>query len=134
MSAHPSNRTEKMGTAPIGRLLFSLGLPGVISMLIMTLYNITDTFWVAKLGPGAIAALTITFPYQMLLVAIGVGSGVGFSSLISRRFGAGRWDETNHIAGQLFPLVAGFGLVFTFFTTFLTRPVLQFFGVTPDSE
>lgn len=132
MSSQPSNRAEQMGIAPIGRLLFSLGLPGIISMLIMTLYNITDTFWVAKLGPGAIAALTITFPYQLLLVAIGVGSGAGFSSLISRRFGAGRSQETNHIAGQLFPLTIGYGLVFTFFTTFMTRPVLQLFGVTPD--
>jgi len=125
-------RTKQMGTAPIGRLLFRLGTPGMISMLIMTLYNLTDTFWVAKLGPDAIAALTILFPYQILLVAIGAGSGAGFSSLISRRFGQGQIQETNHIAGQVFLLTFGFGLIFCFLTTFAVDPVLHFFGTTPD--
>ncbi len=126
------NRTAQMGTAPIGRLLVRLGTPGMISMFIMTLYNITDTFWVAKLGPGAIAALTIAFPYQMLLVAVGVSSGVGFASLISRCFGEGKIEETNWIAGQIFPLVIGFGLLFCIATAFFTRPLLEFFGVTSD--
>ena len=126
------NRTAQMGTAPIGRLLIRLGTPGMISMFIMTLYNITDTFWVAKLGSRPIAALTIVFPYQMLLVAIGVSSGAGFSSLISRRFGEGKIEETNRIAGQIFPLVLGFGLLFWIATTYFTRPVLEVFGVTSD--
>ncbi|MCD4813330.1 MATE family efflux transporter [bacterium] len=132
MTASMQQRTQKLGHAPVGRLLFQLGIPGMISMFIMTLYNITDTFWVAKLGPDAIAALTVIFPYQMLLVAIGVGSGAGFSSLIARRFGEGKHEETNHIAGQVFPLTVIFGLLFALVTTFFPRPFLNLLGATSD--
>ena len=132
MTARTHTHTEQLGTAPVGRLLLRLGLPGMVSMFIMTLYNITDTFWVAKLGSNAIAAITIAFPYQMLLVAIGVGSGAGFASLISRRFGQKLSEETNHIAGQVFPITFGFGLLFCFFTTFFADTMVRISGGTPD--
>jgi MATE family, multidrug efflux pump len=132
MSTHMQAQTDRLGKAPIGRLLFTLGLPGMVSMFIMTLYNITDTFWVAKLGSNAMAAITIVFPYQMLLVAIGVGSGAGFASLISRRFGAGLSEETNHIAGQVFPITVGFGLLFFLFTALIPGPIVKLFGSTAE--
>ncbi|GAH70380.1 unnamed protein product [marine sediment metagenome] len=53
----------------------------------MALYNIIDTFWVARLGYQAIAALTVVLPYHVLVIAIGVGTGIGISALASRRFG-----------------------------------------------
>ncbi|GAI93234.1 unnamed protein product, partial [marine sediment metagenome] len=69
--------TERLGTDPLGKLLLRLSLPGIASMVTVSLYHLVDTFWVAKLGYQAIAALTITFPYFILVIAVGVGTGVG---------------------------------------------------------
>jgi len=73
--------TERLGSAPLGRLLLSLSLPSIASMITIALYNIIDTFWVARLGHEAIAALTIVLPYHILMIAVGVGSGIGINSL-----------------------------------------------------
>ena len=77
--------TERLGTAPMGRLLIALSLPGIASSITTSLYNIVDTIWVARLGHEAIAALTISFPYQILFYAIGGGTGIGIAALGSRR-------------------------------------------------
>ena len=107
-----SKSTERLGTAPLGRLLLSLSLPGMASMATMALYNIIDTFWVAKLGHEAIAALTVVLPYHILVIAISVGSGIGINALVSRRFGERDIEVTNRIAGQIFPITVFFGFIF----------------------
>ncbi|MDP6501467.1 MAG: MATE family efflux transporter, partial [Dehalococcoidales bacterium] len=71
-------------------------------MITMALYNIIDTFWVARLGHEAIAALTVVLPYHILVIAVAVGSGIGINSLTSRRFGEGNIEATNRAAGQVF--------------------------------
>jgi len=76
MSAELDETTERLGTHPLGRLLLRLSLPSVASMITMSLYSLVDTFWVAKLGYQAIAATTIIFPYFILAIAVGVGSGI----------------------------------------------------------
>lgn len=131
MTKKSHQQTGKLGTSPIGRLILVLGFPGMLSMFIMALYNLADTFWVVKIGSQALAALTVVFPYQMLLVAFGAGTGIGFSSLLSRRFGSGDIKETNHIAGQIVPLALGFGLIFLSATQWFGLPMLRFFGATP---
>lgn len=125
-------RTERMGREPIGRLLFKLGVPGMISMFMMSLYGIINTFWVGQLGPDAIAATAVVFPYHLLVLAFGIGSGAGFGSLIARRFGERRLEVTNPIAGQVFALVAGFGVCFFLFTTFWPGTLLHLFGTTEN--
>jgi len=104
--------TERLGYAPLGRLLLRLSLPGIASTVTASLYNVVDTFWVARLGHEAIAALTIVFPYQILFIAVAVGTGIGITSLVSRRFGEKNLEATDHIAGQIFFLSAGLGLIF----------------------
>ena len=79
--------TERLGDAPIGRLLLSLSLPGIAGSITTSLYNLVDTLWVARLGHEAIAALTIVFPYQILFMTVGMGTGIGIGALVSRRFG-----------------------------------------------
>jgi len=101
-------------------------------MITMALYNIIDTFWVARLGYQAIAALTIVLPYHILVIAIGVGTGIGISALTSRRFGEGNIEAINHVAGQIFPLTVFFGAIFLLSAVFLTRPILTVCGATPD--
>ncbi len=74
----------------MGPLIFSMALPAMISMIINALYNIVDSIFVAKYSQDALAAVSLVYPLQMLVVAIGVGTGVGVNSLIARRLGEKR--------------------------------------------
>ena len=121
-----------MGYAPLWRLILSLSLPGMASMITLTLYNLVDTFWVSKLGHQAIAALTIVFPYHILIIAIGVGTGVGIGALTSRRFGERNIETTNHAAGQVFSLAVFYGAIFLVAAAFFSEPILTMIGATPD--
>jgi putative MATE family efflux protein len=125
-------QTERLGTAPLGKLLIMLSLPGMASTLSSSLYNIVDTIWVARLGHEAIAALTIIFPYQILYWAIGGGTGVGISALVSRRFGEKNLDATNRTAGQIFFLSAFWGLLFMAAALLFADSILPVMGATPD--
>ena len=91
---------NKMGTMPIGRLLFNMSLPMVVSMLVQALYNIVDSIFVAKLSENALTAVSLAFPLQMLLVAVATGTGVGMNALLSRALGAKKTDEANKIASN----------------------------------
>jgi len=123
--------TEDLGTQPLGWLLIRLSIPGMISFLVMMLYNVVDTFWVSRLGADAIAALTVVFPFQMINVALGAGSGIGVSSLASRLFG-GRNDDGPHlVAGQVYFLAAALGLITLLAGTLATNPILVAFGAQP---
>jgi len=104
----------------------------MVSMATMALYNIIDTFWVAKLGHEAIAALTIVLPYHILVIAISVGTGIGINALVSRRFGERDVEVTNRIAGQVFPIAAFFGLIFITTAVFFTDRILTIAGATAD--
>ncbi len=124
--------TERLGTAPLGRLLVALSLPGVALTITTTLYNVVDTMWVGRLGHEAIAALTIIFPYQILFYAIGGGTGIGVAALVARRFGERNLDATNRAAGQIFFLSAFWGLLFMLTAVFFADSILPFIGATPD--
>ena len=124
--------TKRLGDAPLGKLLLSLSLPGIASMITMALYNIIDTFWVARLGYRAIAALTIVMPYHILIIAFGAGTGIGVSALTSRRFGEGNVEATNHVAGQIFPLAVLLGSVFLAAAVFFSNTILTICRATPD--
>lgn len=110
---------NKMGTARMGPLIFSMALPAMISMLINALYNIVDSIFVAQYSQSALAAVSLVFPLQTLVVAIGVGTGVGVNSLIARRLGEKRQLHADSAAehgialsiiGGIVFLVLGFGL------------------------
>jgi putative MATE family efflux protein len=105
-------RTARLGTAPIGRLLVRMSIPGMVSMIVMSVYNIVDTIWVSGLpnGTEAIAALTVVMPLQMVAAALGMGAGAGVTSVVSRRFGEGRVDEVSQIAGNAVVLAVLLGL------------------------
>ena len=124
--------TERLGSAPLGRLLLKLSLPSIAGTITMSLYNIVDTFWVAKLGHEAIAALTIVFPYQILFFAIGGGTGIGIGALVSRRFGENNPEAANHVAGQIFFLSIIWGILFMIAAVFFSDSILPAFGATPD--
>jgi putative MATE family efflux protein len=124
--------TKRLGTAPIGQLLLSMSIPGIAAAVTMSLYNIVDTFWLAKLGYGTIAALTIILPYQILFFTVGNGTGIGLAALVSRQFGEQNPLATNRAAGQIFFLSVLWGLIFFALPYFLTNSLLLLMGATPD--
>lgn len=92
------NTENKMGTMPVFRLIVSMSVPAMLSMMVQALYNIVDSFFVAKINENALTAVSLAFPVQTLLIAVGVGTAVGINSLVSRRLGEKRQDEADSAA------------------------------------
>lgn len=83
------NQENKMGTQPVARLLMTMSIPMIISMLVQALYNVVDSMFVAKISENALTAVSLAFPWQNLMIGVAVGTGVGCNSMISRWLGAG---------------------------------------------
>ncbi|MDD2189515.1 MAG: MATE family efflux transporter [Eubacteriales bacterium] len=124
---------NKMGHMPVGRLMIGMSIPAMFSMITHALYNIVNSIFVGMIGESALAAVTLIFPVQMLLISIGVGTGIGLNSLISRRLGEQNIIEANMAAnhGLLLALInwaifATFGLLFSqsFVEVFTDNPVI----------
>ena len=84
----PAAAENKMGVMPVGRLLFSMSLPMMISMLVQALYNVVDSMFVARISEAALTALSMAFPIQNLMIAVAAGLGVGLNAVLSRALGA----------------------------------------------
>lgn len=96
-------KINKMGTMPVPRLMLSMGIPMILSMMLQAFYNIVDSAFVSNMaqdGEAALTALTLAFPVQMLLVALGIGTGVGANALLSRTLGEGNREKVNRVAGN----------------------------------
>ncbi len=119
-----------MGTARMGPLIFSMALPAMISMLINALYNIVDSIFVARFSQDALGAVSLVFPLQSLVIAIGVGTGVGVNSLIARRLGEKRQLHANSAAEHGIMLSVIGGIVFLFVGFVLSGPFLKIFKPT----
>lgn len=114
-------KENKMGTAPVGRLMLSMGIPMILSMMLQALYNIVDSAFVSNMadsGEAALNALTLAFPVQMLMVAISIGTGVGIGALLSKSLGQGNRKKVNQTAGNAIFLGAVIYLVFLCFGIF----------------
>ncbi|MDR3348526.1 MAG: MATE family efflux transporter [Acidaminococcales bacterium] len=91
---------NKMGTMPINKLLVSMSLPVMASMLIQALYNIVDSIFVAQISEAALTAVSLAFPVQILVIAVGVGTSVGINSLLSRALGGKNFRAANQAAAN----------------------------------
>lgn len=85
---------------PIGKLLISMSLPMMISMLVQALYNIVDSIFVAQVGEYAVRAVSLAFPAQNLMIAVAVGTAVGINALLSRTLGEKDFDKANEVAAN----------------------------------
>ena len=94
---------DKMGSTPMLRLILSMSLPTMFSMIIQAMYNIVDSVFVSSLGQDALTALSLAYPLQLMTISVAVGTGVGINSFISRRLG-----EKNHVARCLKNLFNGY--------------------------
>ena len=114
----PDLKQNKMGVMPVGRLLFTMALPLVISMLVQALYNVVDSVYVAKYSQNAVTALSLAFPIQHLQISAATGIGVGMNSLLSKSLGEGNPERANKAAGNgifLMSIVVVVFMVFGFF-------------------
>ncbi|MBR5590162.1 MAG: MATE family efflux transporter [Anaerotignum sp.] len=123
---------NKMGIMPVNKLLLSMSLPMMASMLVQALYNIVDSMFVARLSENALTAVSLAFPAQNLMIAVGTGTGVGINALISRSLGEKNKERANLIANNGLMLYALSGLVFAIFGVFGTE--LFFRAQTSDPE
>lgn len=89
---------NKMGVMPVPKLLITMSLPMMISMLVQALYNIVDSMFVAKLSEDALTAVSLAFPIQTLMISVAIGTGVGINALLSRNLGEKNFEGANRAA------------------------------------
>ncbi|WP_317855671.1 MATE family efflux transporter [Chakrabartyella piscis] len=93
-----NTRENKMGTMPIGKLLFTMAIPMIISMLVQALYNIVDSAFVARISENALSAVSLAYPMQNFMIATATGTGVGVNALLSKSLGAKKFELANKTA------------------------------------
>lgn len=98
MSAAAEIKENKLGTAPIPSLIIKLSVPLMVSMFVLSLYNIVDSIFIAQINENALTAISLCFPVQAMMIAFGVGTAVGMSALMSRYLGAREFDKVTDTA------------------------------------
>ena len=93
-------RSRRMGEMPEGKLLLSMAVPMMLSMLVQALYNIVDSVYVARVSEDCLSALSLAFPAQNILIGLGTGTGVGVSTMLSRSLGSRDNKLANRVAGN----------------------------------
>lgn len=126
-----NNRKYELGHEKISKLLLKYSTPAMIGMIVNALYNLVDTIFIGRgAGTLAIAGLSISFPIQMLIMAIAQTVGIGSASLISRSLGAGDHRKAERVAGTSFTTVGVLSIIFTIFGMIFITPLLRLFGAT----
>ena len=122
---------NKMGVMPVNRLILTMSLPMILSMLVQALYNIVDSMFVSRLSENALTAVSLAFPAQNLMIAVATGTGVGVNAALSRSLGERNFDRANKIADHAVFLAIASYAVFAVLGLFFSR---QFFLWQTDIE
>ncbi|MEW9500934.1 MATE family efflux transporter [Jeotgalibacillus marinus] len=126
-------QSTQLGTDKIPKLMMRFSLPAFIGMFVMALYNIADTFYIARgVGTQAVAALSISFPLQLIITAFAAAIGIGGASIISRRLGEGKLGKANEVFGHVMWLVGLFSIIMVGLSLSFLDPILVAFGATQD--
>ena len=128
----PHDRNTMFLEGPIGRALVRLAIPIILGNLLQTGYQLTDAFWVGRLGAAAVAAVSISFPVTFLVIALGAGLGIAGATLSAQYVGAGRQDLVNHVAAQTMMMVTVTSAVLGAAGYTLAPLLLDVLGVAPD--
>ena len=124
---------NELGTEKISKLLLKQAIPASIGILVMSLNMIVDTIFVGQwIGVMAIAAITVVLPIAFLISSIGMGIGIGGSSIISRALGANKSEKAFEVFGNQISLTVGLSTLFVFIGTYFCFPILQLFGANGD--
>ncbi len=125
-------KENKMGTMPVNRLLITMSLPMMASMLVQALYNIVDSIFVSRINENALTAVSLAFPIQTLMVAVGVGTCVGINAVLSRALGEKNQEMVNKTAGNGIILMAASYVAFLLLGLFATKPF--YLSQTADAQ
>ncbi len=117
---------------PIGIALIQLAIPIILGNILQTGYQLTDAFWVGRLGAAAVAAVSVSFPVTFLVIALGSGLAMAGAVLSAQYMGAGRQDMVNHVAAQTMMMVALTSIVLGSMGYLLSPYLLKLLGVAPD--
>lgn len=123
---------NKMGVMPVGKLLFSMSIPMMISMLVQALYNIVDSIFVAQISENALTAVSLANPIQTLMIALGAGTGVGVNALLSRSLGEKNHEKASDVARNGIFLAVLSYFVFLIVGLFFVKPF--FYAQTNNPE
>lgn len=118
-------KENKMGTMPVKKLIINMSLPIIISMMVQALYNIVDSIFVAKLSEDALTAVTLAFPMQNLMIALAVGTGVGFNVLLSQGLGEKNPEKSDSAANNGIFLILINTIIFILIGLFATVPFIH---------
>ena len=120
---------NKMGVMPVNKLLLTMSIPMMLSMLIQALYNVVDSMFVARISENALTAVSLAFPAQNLMIAVATGTGVGVNAALSRNLGEKNFERADRIAVHALFLALLSYLAFALFGLFFSR---QFFLMQTD--
>ena len=121
---------KRMTTEPVSRVVLSMGIPAVIGMLVTSIYNSADTYFVGQLGTSASGAVGVVFSLMNIIQAVGFTIGQGASSLISRRLGEKDYTHANRIASTALLLAVAFGLIILGAGLIFLDPFMRLLGAT----
>lgn len=124
-------KENKMAVMPVKKLIWAMGLPMIVSMVLQALYNVVDSVFVANIpevGTIANQALTLAFPVQIMMIAIGVGTGIGINACLSKSLGEKDSERANRTAGNGIFLALVIYAVFLIFGLFLSKWFITLFS------
>ncbi len=114
-------KENKMGTMPINKLLITMSLPMMVSMLVQALYNVVDSIFVSRINENALTAVSLAFPIQTLMIAVAGGTCVGINAVLSKALGEKEQERANHTASSGIILMAVSYVIFLLVGLFATR-------------
>ena len=115
------NRENKMGVMSVKKLVITMSLPMMVSMLVQALYNVVDSIFVSQVCEDALTAVSLAFPAQNLMIGVATGTGVGVNALLSRSLGEKNFEKANKIAAQGVLLAMFSFILFALFGIFGTK-------------
>ncbi|MDY3249474.1 MAG: MATE family efflux transporter [Candidatus Choladocola sp.] len=127
-----AGQENKMGVMPVPKLLLTMSLPMIISMLVQALYNVVDSIFVSRINENALTAVSLAFPIQNLMIAVASGTGVGVNALLSRSLGEKNFDQADKAANNSIILAVIGTVAFALFGIFGSR--FFFASQTSDPE
>lgn len=133
MIINQNERQQMLANAPIGKLLLKLSVPATLAMIVNALYNIVDAIYIGQgVGFLGMAGLTVAFPIQMFILAVGQMVGIGGGALASISLGEGDSEKADNVAGNAYVLIVILGVLIMIVGSLLLDPILKLFGASAD--
>ena len=132
MESTEVKKENKMGTMPVVKLIVTMSLPAILSMTVLAMYNVVDSIFVGNYSQNGLAALSIVYPMQLLLISVSVGTAVGVNSLVSRKLGEKEFAEANSAATHGLITCLFSYVLFLLLGIFAVKPFMNIFTKDPE--